>query len=50
MTVSNEQTDKRDKIEDELEEARRHADPSRGDKQVGDGERVSTNEGGNPQE
>lgn len=39
-----------DDVEDELEKAREHADPSRGDKQVDGGDRVSTEKGGNPQE
>ena len=33
-----------------MEIARKHADPSRGDKVVDGGDRVSTDEGGNPQE
>jgi hypothetical protein len=39
-----------DSVEDELEKAREHADPTRGDKVVDGGDRVSTEEGGNPQE
>jgi|UPI0003B3E8E9 hypothetical protein len=39
-----------DSVEEEMEIARKHADPSRGDKVVDGGDRVSTDEGGNPQE
>jgi hypothetical protein len=39
-----------DSVEEEMEIARKHADPSRGDKVVEGGDRVSTDEGGNPQE
>jgi hypothetical protein len=39
-----------DTVEEEREIARKHADPSRGDKVVDGGDRVSTEEGGNPQE
>jgi hypothetical protein len=36
--------------EDELEKARERADPARGDRDADGGDRVSTHEGGNPQE
>ena len=39
-----------DSVEEELEIARRHADPSKGDKIVDGGDHVSTEDGGNPQE
>lgn len=39
-----------DSVEEEMEIARKHADPGRGDKVVDGGDRVSTDEGGNPQE
>jgi hypothetical protein len=39
-----------DPVEEEMEIARAHADPSKGDKVVDGGDRVSTEEGGNPQE
>jgi len=39
-----------DDVEKEMEEARNHADPARGDKVVDGGDRVSTEKGGNPQE
>ncbi len=41
---------KTDDVEKEMEEAREHADPSRGDKVADGGDRVSTEKGGNPQE
>ena len=39
-----------DEVEKEMEIAREHADPSKGDKVVDGGDRVSTVGGGNPQE
>ena len=39
-----------DEVEKEMEIARAHADPSKGDKVVDGVDRVSTKEGGNPQE
>ena len=39
-----------DSVEEELEIARRHADPSKGDKVADGGDLVSVEKGGNPQE
>ena len=39
-----------DEVEKEMEIARKHANPSKGDKVVDGGDRVSTEGGGNPQE
>lgn len=50
MTETPSDAKKHDDVEEELEKAREHADPTRGNKTFDGGDRVSEKKGGNPQE